>query len=157
MSAVKRIIISNPERTSVETWAKITDIICSQDMEAKSEFDKVSNVTASLLSEEFMKDHPMIMKGGGSQLRVYCLYGEDAITGEDANEDQLSWNITEKDWTVFMPCSEEELTWYEKAISNLSDRFKVYDLKDGLDKDEYYSNENPKTEFTVDEEAFKNL
>jgi len=157
MSVSSRRIISNPEKTSVETWTKITEIICVHSHEAKKEFDKVSNVVASLLSEEFMKDEPMIMKGAGSQLRVYCLYGEDAVTGEDANESHLSWDITSEVWSVFLPCSEEELSWYEKALSNLSDRFKVYDLKDGVDKEDYYSNDNNKAEFSVDEEAFKNL
>jgi hypothetical protein len=157
MSVVSRTIVSNPERTSVETWAKITEIICAQSTDAKVEFAKVSNITASLLSEEFMKDYSMIMKGAGSQLRVYCLYGEDAVTSEDASEDALSWDITAKDWKVFLPCSKEELSWYEKALSGLSDKFKVYDLSDGLNKDEYYSNANTNAEFKVDEEAFKKL
>lgn len=157
MSTVKRIIISNPERTTVVTWSKITEIICSQNSKAKEEFDKVSNITASLLSEEFMKDYPMIMKGAGSQLRVYCLYGEDAMSGEDASEDTLSWDITSKDWKVFLPCSEEQLKWYEKNLLSLSEKFKVYDLKDGVEKDEYYSNDNSNTEFTIDKEAFKKL
>ncbi len=103
MSAVRRTIISNPERTSAETWSKILEIICSQNKEAENEFKKVIDIVSSLLAEEFMKENPMIMKGAGSQLRIYCLYGEYAMSGEDANEDFLSWDITEKNWTVYLP------------------------------------------------------
>lgn len=157
MSVVKRTVVSNPERTSVETWVKITEIICGQNAEAKKEFVKVSNVTASLLSEEFMKDNPLVVKGSGAQLRIYSLYGEDAISGEDSNEESLSWDITSKPWMVYLPCSKDELSWYEKTLSGLSDKFKVYDRQEGIDKEEYQSNNFKESEFNIDEEAFKKL
>jgi len=157
MSVISRRVISNPERTTIETWEKITNIICHSSDKAKKEFVLVSNVVGSLLSEEFMKDYPMTVKGTGAQLRVYCLYGEDAITGEDANEDELSWDIVAGNWTVYLPCSSEELSFYEKSLSSLSDNFKVYDFSEGIDKEDYNSNVNKQADFTIDKEAFNNL
>lgn len=157
MSTVRRTIISNPERTSIETWTKITGIVCGEDKNAKKEFNSVSNVICSLLPEELMKANPMIVKGAGSQLRVYCLYGEDAMTGEDANEDDLSWEITAKSWTAYLPCSQTELAWYEKALSNASDNFKVYDFEKGIETEEATTKQNNSSTFKIDKEAFKNL
>lgn len=158
MGMISRTIRSSPERTSVETWSKISEIVCGQDSEALKEFDKVSDYASSLIPEEFMKDHPMIIKGAGSQLRIYCLYGEDAVTGDDANEESLSWEITSKEWKVFLPCSKEELGWYEKALAGLSNKFKVYNLEDGLDKEEYQASKNTqKIEFNINEEAYRKL
>lgn len=157
MSVVKRTVVSNPERTSVETWSKITEIVCGQDSEAKKEFEKVSNVTASLLPEEFLKDNPLVVKGSGAQLRIYCLYGEDAISGEDSNEDSLTWDITSKPWMAYLPCSKEEMSWYENTLSDITGKFKVYDLEKGIDKSEYQSNNIKETEFVIDEEAFKKI
>lgn len=157
MSVVKRTVISNPERTCVETWAKITEIVCGQNAEPKKEFEKVSNVAASLLSEELLKDYPLIVKGAGAQLRIYCLYGEDAISGEDSNEDILSWEITSKPWVVYLPCAKDELSWYKSTLSGLSEKFKVYDWKEGIDNEEYQSNSVKEAEFNIDEEAFKKL
>jgi len=157
MSVISRTVISNPERTSVETWTKITEIICALNSEVKVEFDKVSNIAASLLSEELTKDYPIIMKGAGSQLRIYCIYGDDAISGEDASEDLLSWDITAKAWKIYLPCSTEQLQWYDNALTELNDKFKVYDTKNGIDKEEYSNNENNKVEFKIDEEAFRKL
>ena len=59
--------------------------------DAHVELMSVSGIASSLISSDAMKDAAVVCTGSGPRVRVYGLYGEDAITGEDANEATLQF------------------------------------------------------------------
>jgi hypothetical protein len=49
---------------------------------ARAELQKVSGVASSTIASEAPKDDAFIVYGSGPQIRVYCIFGDDAITGD---------------------------------------------------------------------------
>jgi hypothetical protein len=160
MSIVARKFNASPARLSSATWKAITAVVCKDDADATKEFQKVAGVASSLINDRHFKDCPMIVKNEGPRLRVYCLYGEGATTGEDSNENGLSWQPTAKQWHAFLPCSADELKEMATALKEKSIKFSVYDVEKGIPDD----TEEDKTEksssaqgVSVDWQAFKGL
>jgi len=158
MSVVAKRIVSRPVRTSKETWDIITKIVCKDDKKAAAEFDHVSGIASAIISEEYPAKFPIVVKGNGPRVRVYCLYDEDAIVGEEAREEELNWPLTSENWVAYLPCSKNDIDWMSKNLADLSKNFKVYDKEIGLALDEQKSDvqENCK-DLKIDEEAFKKL
>lgn len=83
MTTLARHIISEPVRTASETWKIIVDLLASNsDSLARSELLSVVGVASSLIASEAAKDSPIVVYGSGPRIRIYCLYGEDAIVGD---------------------------------------------------------------------------
>ena len=61
-------------------------------------------------------------------MRFYCLYGIDAISGENRNENQLPFVATEGDWKMSLPCPEEDLAWVQEALAAKSNRVTARNL-----------------------------
>src|SRR5271166_6710067 len=101
MSIIARRLSASPARLSSATWKAISDLICQTDSGAAEEFAKVSGVASCLINDKLFAQNPLVVKNNGPLLRVYCLYGEEAISGEDANEEALTWKPTADKWHVF--------------------------------------------------------
>ena len=157
MSVVARKVISCPGRTGSETWAVIANLIATSDQSVLSEFNAVAGVVASLIVDEYLQKNPLVVVSKGPRLRIYCLYGEDAVTGEDANEDELSWQPTKSDWMVFLPCPEEELEEMKKILKGRSTHFAVYDLAKGYEDSSESKKSESSPDFEIDLEAFEKL
>ncbi len=157
MSIVARKVISCPVRTGSETWAIIANLIAGNDQSALSEFNAVTGVAASLIVDEHFQKNPLVVVSKGPRLRIYCLYGEDAVTGEDANEDELSWQPTKSDWMAFLPCPEEELEEMKKILKSRSTHFAIYDLVKGYEDSSDSKKSESSPDFEIDVEAFKKL
>lgn len=127
MTVTIRRFAACPERTSTQTWDEITTTICDKDETAKKEFKKVVGGLSSIISDEIPASSPIVVRGSGPLLRIYCQYGEDAVLGTDNSEDELSWNIFATDWKVYVPCKKEELDLMKRAVENKSEYFEVYD------------------------------
>ncbi len=63
-----------------------------------------------------------VVYGSGPQVRVYCIFGDDAITGDGVNEDPLRDAPAEGDWRMSVPCLPEDLDWTQKKLKTLSNR-----------------------------------
>jgi hypothetical protein len=159
MSTVARRFLASPVRLSSETWKVISALICRNNSSASTEFEKVAGLASCILNDGVFADNPVVVKNEGPRLRVYCLYGEDAVSGDDKNEDPLTWEPTEKGWHVFLPCAAEEFDETAKSLKGKSTKFSVYDIKKGVPDDEVASNsDGTKAEsLSVDWGAFKNL
>ena len=158
MSVVVRRIASRPARTSVDTWEVISKIVCANDNDAIAQFKRVNGVAASIISDEYPLSNPIVVVGAGARLRIYCLYDEDAITGEDVNEDPLGWQITAEHWFVHFPCSSEDFTWVSANLKKLSATFSAYDIKKGLQVESVSKKDDSEDGgLTIDEEAFRKL
>ena len=68
-----------------------------------------------------------MLEGVGPQLRIYCRYGMKAVE-EGEKVDCLTWNPTEGDWTMHVPCDEENIDWVKQSLSETSPRIKVFDV-----------------------------
>lgn len=122
-SVVARRFASTPIRTASETWAFIISILAPDpDSPARGELAKATGVVCSAISSEATKDNPIVVRGAGPLVRVYCVFGDDAITGEGVNEDQLVQSPTEGDWSMSIPCPPEDLTWSQGSLSVVSKR-----------------------------------
>ena len=71
-----------------------------------------------------------MIAGNGPRLRIYCLYGSDAVDGDDRDENALSWVPTEGDWTMHVPCDGDDLEWVKTALKKSSSRIVAYDLQE---------------------------
>jgi hypothetical protein len=124
---VRRSFVATPKRAAAATWEAIVDIVAPGDSSARVELNALTGIAASLIAAEAWCQAPLIVSGVGPQLRIYCLYGEDAILSDDAHEDTLTWSPTDGDWTVEIPCPPEDLEWASAAATEVSARFTVVD------------------------------
>lgn len=157
MSSVARRFAASPERTSSDTWTAITKLICQDDSSAAAEFAKVNGIAACLINDETFANHALVMKNKGPRLRIYCLYGDDAIERDQQNEDQLSWNPVAGDWTVFLPCLTDDFGMMKAALEKKSSKFQIYDVEKSLPEDAEAKEEGPVAEAAVDWQSFKRL
>lgn len=128
MTVISRRIRATPERSATEVWRIITSLLVPQgDASALEEFAKASGVASYLIEAEAARESPIVIWGVGPRVRIYCLYGEDAVSGEDANEQALPSSPTDGDWNLSLPAPEEDLNWtrenlQSKGISRISTR-----------------------------------
>jgi hypothetical protein len=102
-------------------------VIAPEGTQGNNELVALTGLAASMIAAEAWKTSPLIVSGVGPQLRVYCLYGEAAILGEDGNEDTLSWSPTDGDWRIEFPCPPADLEWVTDAAADISGRVEVVD------------------------------
>jgi len=100
--------------------------------EARKELMKVAGEASSTISSEGPMDSPFIVHGSGARIHVYCVYGEDAVSGEDVEEDALTTKPTTGDWALSMPVPEEDLEWTNKALKGKSTRVTARASGEGL-------------------------
>lgn len=154
MTVIARRFRANPSRTSSQVWEAVTSLVCGDDDGAKAEFLRVAGVAASLIADEAPRKNPIVIIGAGPRLRMYCLYNEDAIDGEDAKEDPLSWSPTEGGWKAYLPCPTADVSWVSAALSSKgTEHFEVYDASEGLKKAE----ETNSFDLSINEERLRNL
>jgi hypothetical protein len=122
---LRRDIASVPLRTGAATWDKIVELITGPDSIDTAQLGAASSVMATLLAEEIYADHPLTLKGKSHRLVIYCVYGGDAlIAGEDV--DALSWNPTSEDWTLFVPCGNDDRDWAGRALKDRAPRITLH-------------------------------
>lgn len=154
MTTIARKIIATPARSAVKAWEKIIKILApDEDSFAEQELLAINGIACSLIADEAMKTAPIIIYGCGPRVRIYCLYNEEAITGDDAKEDALSFNATEGDWHVSLPCSADDLDWIQTSLKKISERITVRDMTASLDAGTNESDTKSKA-IEVDKEAF---
>lgn len=159
MSTIARRFVASPVRLSSDTWKAISTLICQGNADASKEFEKVAGFACSLLNDGLFGETPLVVKNNGPRLRVYCLYGEDAISGDDKNEEALTWKPMDSEWQAFLPCTTEEYEETSKALKEKSSKFSAYNIAKGIPDSE--SGEKTATTssetVSVDWRAFKNL
>lgn len=155
MTVLARRFISIPERTASVTWNAIVSLLApDEDSAAAAELRSISGIASSLISREAMTA-PIVVWGAGPRMRVYCLYNEDAVEGDDANEAALSLNPTDGDWNMSLPCPAEDLAWVKNALRAKSKRISARDMETTLDGDGGEESSRTSTaETAIDLEAF---
>jgi len=111
-TVVKRMLRATPQRTAAEVWQLITDLVAhDKGSTARVELNAICGPMGQIIASEALKDDPLVFFGGGPRLRIYCLYGEEAIGGDDENESSLAFVPTDGDWRMSVPCLPEDLAW----------------------------------------------
>lgn len=127
---VRRDISAIPSRSGSETWEAIIDLVTGKGSRDVHQLQDAIGVMGSIIADEHPRDCAMVLEGVGAQLRIYCRYGMKAVE-EGTAVDPLTWNPTAGDWTLHVPCDEENTAWVKSSLARTSPRIKVFDIADG--------------------------
>src|SRR5688500_18862483 len=115
MTAIARRIASIPERSAVGTLSVISQLVAwRSDSPEREELMRVIGMACSLITDEALRDDPLVVFGSGPRVRIYCVYGDDAIERSNVNEGALSFDATDGDWRVSLPCPSDDLDWVRR-------------------------------------------
>lgn len=155
MSVVARRVRATPKRSAAETWRFILELVSAPGTEARQELEAAGGVAACLIADETPKEAPIVVAGCGPRLRIYCLYGEEAVTGEGSNETNLTWDSTEGEWTMWLPAAAEDIAWVSAELGKCGKRIIAYNPKE----EEAGRTATPggRTDLGIEVEEFKKL
>jgi hypothetical protein len=129
MTVVARTLASIPVRLASETWLRVVELLAPTNAAARDELLRVKGIASSLITREAMKDSPIVVAGDGPRVRLYCVYGEQAIEGASVNEAALPGSPAESaGWTVSLPCPVDDLAWVRASLEGLSSRITARDM-----------------------------
>lgn len=154
MAVVARRIRATPERGAADAWQVIVDLIAPKDGPARRELLSIEGIASSIISTESPKDAAMVVRGSGPRIRMYCLYDDDAIAGDDANESTLAECPTEGDWSMSLPADADDVSWVRDALAKKSKRVTVREKYENVKDDEEPSKKSAATEAGINMEAF---
>jgi hypothetical protein len=151
MTVYARRIASVPARSAVETWSAVVELIAPDpSSSARSDLAAAAGIAHSVIASEV--EGPFVLFGEGPRVRVYCVYGDDALLDDDVNENPLPHDPTEGDWHLSMPCPPEDLEWVQRKLVS-STRVSARDENADVDDGGYAESKSPKG-LTVDQDAF---
>jgi hypothetical protein len=123
---VRRDISSIPLRSASETWQRIIDLVSGPGSKDVQQLKGAAGVMGSIITDEHPATRAIMLEGVGPQLRIYLRYGMKALE-EGAKVDSLAWNPTEGDWTMHVPCGEENISWVKQSLATFT-RIRVFDV-----------------------------
>jgi hypothetical protein len=127
MTVVARTFCSIPKRPALDTWAAIVDLLAPRaGSDSRRELESVAGIASSLITREAMTS-PIVVYGCGPRVRIYCVYNEDAITGDAANENKLAFDATDGDWHMSLPCPSDDLDWVVGALAKKTKKITARD------------------------------
>lgn len=127
MTVIARRIAATPARSASAAWKIIVDLISEAGTESRTELESVAGIACSLVSDETLADAPAVVCGTGPRLKIYCLYDDDAMNAEQANENALTFNPTDGDWKMSLPCASDDLDWVQGELKTKSNRITARD------------------------------
>lgn len=153
MSVIARKIAATPKRTATEAWQVVVGMVSDPSSNARKTLESVTGVVSAVIVDEILTDTPIIFTGNGPRIRIYCVYGEDALLDENCNEGSLVQKPTSEDWHVYLPCAEEDLSWITESLKPVSAFVTAYnkDKEPNIEKGDEESQS-----LTVDTTSFLN-
>ncbi|MGO7374726.1 hypothetical protein ACC721_05550 [Rhizobium ruizarguesonis] len=145
---VKRTIASIPKRSAAETWRTIRELITGTGSVDVDKLAAAASVMESLIADEHPGAVPIVVKGVGSRLVIYCLYGEDAMEA-DLEVEKLTWNPTAGDWAMTTPTDADDVKWMNDTLAKRCSRITVHDVNAAPQEEEENSAATAKS-LTVD-------
>jgi hypothetical protein len=125
---VRRDIASIPVRSASETWHAILDLITGAGSVDVETLKAASSIMESLIADEHPSTVPIVVKGHGARLVIYCLYNEAAMeAGTDI--DAITWNPTGgADWKMTAPTEAGDVPWMNNTLKTRAPRITVHDV-----------------------------
>lgn len=154
MSTVARRIRATPARAASDAWQVIVDLIAPKEGDARRELLSIAGIASAIISAESSKDSPIVVRGKGPRVRMYCLYDEEAVTGDDANEAALAECPTAGEWGMSLPADADDVAWIKDALAKKTSRVKVREKSEPFDDSEEHAGKAATTEATINMEAF---
>ncbi|MER2508576.1 MAG: hypothetical protein ABTQ27_07425 [Amaricoccus sp.] len=139
---VRRDIASIPKRSAADTWRVIVDLITGPGSVDVETLTAAASVMESLIADECPAGVPIVVKGVGARLVIYCLFGEEALEA-GADVDRLNWNPTEGNWAMTAPAESGDVAWMNNALKDRAPRIKIQDIDAALEDDEPASATQP--------------
>lgn len=124
---IRRDVSSVPFRSARDTWECIIELVTGKDSKDVPQLKRAAGVMGSIITDEHPATRAIMLEGVGPQLRIYCRYGMKAVEEGD-KVDSLTWNPTAGDWTMHVPCDEENIAWVKQSLSETSPRIKIFDV-----------------------------
>jgi hypothetical protein len=146
MTTVNRIVASVPRRSTEETWQLILEFVApGHASAARRELDAVGGICCCCIADGVLANDALVVYGAGPRVRIYGLYGEDALEGDGVNESALGFVPAEGDWRISIPCRDDDLKWVNRSLRTLSSRVTARSIGETVDDVEKASsmNSNP--------------
>lgn len=157
MTVVARRIIATPARPASEAWAVMVDLLApDKESDSRKELESVAGIASNLIADEAFEDAAGVVYGSGPRVRLYCLYGDKAISGDRASESALAFIPTEGNWRMSLPCPPEDLAWVSGALKEKSSRITARDKDEDVDEEGASGERKSSAGFEIDTEAFLN-
>lgn len=154
MTVVARRIIATPVRSASEAWAVIVGLLAPQSgSAAHQELLAVGGIACSLITDETLRDAPAVVYGSGPRVRLYCLYDDEACTGENASEAPLTFDATAEEWQMSLPCHADDLDWVQEALKKRSTHVTARDMTAAVEAEQSVT-DNAANNVVVNREAF---
>lgn len=154
MSVVARRIRATPQRAASDAWQVIVELLAPKDGPARRELLAVEGIASSVISTESPNDAAIVVRGKGPRVRVYCLYGDEAVAGDDANEAALAECPTDGDWVMSLPADAVDVDWMKAALAKKSTRVTVREKSEAFDDGEDRQKALGATDAAINMEAF---
>jgi hypothetical protein len=122
---IRRNIASIPTRSAKETWRTIIDLVTGPDSIDRGQLEAAASVMESLIADEQPARVPIVFKGSGARVLIYCLYDEDAME-QGLAVDALKENATAGDWRSTAPCEAEDVEWMNRTLKERAPRITVH-------------------------------
>jgi len=132
MTVLARKVAATPVRLATDAWQRIVDLVAPTNAAARTELTSIVGVASSLITEESMKGSPIIVTGDGPRVRIYCLYGDDALEGSKTNEATIPGSPAENGdaWKMSLPCPSDDLEWVRASLKKRSTRVTPRDMSE---------------------------
>lgn len=122
---IRRDIASIPARSAKETWTAIVALVTGDASVDRDQLDAAASVMESLIADEQPAIAPIVFKGCGPRVLIYCLYDEDAMEAGLAI-DSLNTNPTAGDWRMTAPCEMDDVNWMNATLKDRAPRASVH-------------------------------
>lgn len=152
MTVLARVVRATPHRSAYEAWEVIAGLLAPDGGAVRDELAGIAGIATLLIAAEAPKECPIVVWGAGPRVRIKCIYNEEALISDSANETKLAESPTIGDWSMSFPCPEEDLSWVQTALGKRSKRVTARKIGDKVasDADEGKS----ATTATIDTGAF---
>lgn len=135
----------------METWDRICALLSPDaSSDARKELAKVAGVASSTISSEGPKSDPIIVYEGGPRAHIYCIYGEDAVSGDGVEEEAFSKTPMGDGWKMSLPVPKEDLAWTQRKLMADSSRITARAVGDDLGEEKATA----RAEATIDLQEF---
>ena len=132
---IRRDIASIPLRSAKDTWRVIIDLVTGAETVDRKQLNEAAGVMESLIADEQPASVPIVFKGTGPRIVIYCLYNEDAMEA-GLGIDPLTTNPTACDWRATAPCEVEDADWMNRTLKTRAPRITVHDVNEAPKEEE---------------------
>lgn len=154
MTVIARKIAATPARSASSAWKVIVDLISTNGTAARTELEAITGVASSLISDEVLNNSPAVVFGAGPRVKIYCLYDEEAISGDKASENALTFDPTDGEWQMSLPCSAADLEWVQSELKKMSIRITARDESETVLENDSKENSSSRSAMEINREVF---